>query len=365
MAELGVALLTFAPARTQDFVSLGRCAEEEGYAACYTTESLTDTLSIDLAILLGTSRIRVGSFVAVSYLRHPVIAAQMATTASDLSGGRFVLGVGLGHKVRLEALGVPVGEAVGRPARPTSGTSRRCWPAAGSERYPDLPPQSYQGRLLDFRTPEHPVPVYTAAVGAEMAEAGATVSDGVMVWLVPHAGIGELLAAAAARPASGPAGRRLRSRRPCTPSSATTSTRHASPRRPSLSYWVGLPAYNRALARAGYEDGGGRASPRPSRPATPRRCGPPISDRLIDEYCLVGPPRPLPRAAGRLGRDRRGDGRAGAAPGAAGGDLRGGRGAQPAGPVAVVTDHRRAWCTARCRASASNPKSNSGSRQTE
>src|SRR3954465_12792710 len=84
MAEVGVALLTFAPARTQDFVTLGRCAEDEGYAACYTTESLTDTLSIDLAILLGTSRIRVGSFVTISYLRHPVIAAQMATTASDL-----------------------------------------------------------------------------------------------------------------------------------------------------------------------------------------------------------------------------------------------------------------------------------------
>src|SRR5687767_12599708 len=68
MPELGVALLTFAPARTQDFVSLGRCAEDQGYAACYTTESLTDTLSIDLAILLGTSRIRVGSFVTISYL---------------------------------------------------------------------------------------------------------------------------------------------------------------------------------------------------------------------------------------------------------------------------------------------------------
>jgi len=40
------------------------------YAACHTTESLTDTLSIDLAILLGTSRIQVGSFVTLSYLRH-------------------------------------------------------------------------------------------------------------------------------------------------------------------------------------------------------------------------------------------------------------------------------------------------------
>ena len=37
----------------------------------------------DLAILLGTSSIRVGSFVTISYLRHPIIAAQMATKEAD------------------------------------------------------------------------------------------------------------------------------------------------------------------------------------------------------------------------------------------------------------------------------------------
>jgi alkanesulfonate monooxygenase SsuD/methylene tetrahydromethanopterin reductase-like flavin-dependent oxidoreductase (luciferase family) len=286
MAELGAALLTFAHARTADFVALGRWAEEDGYAACYTTESLTDTLSIDLAILLGTSRIRVGSFVTISYLRHPVIAAQMATTASDLSGGRFVLGVGLGHKVRLEALGVTVGKpSVDLPAYVRQ--VKEVLAGRGRELYPDLPPQSYQGRLLDFRTPEHPVPVYTAAVGPAMAEAGAAVSDGVMVWLVPHAGIGELVAAAAR------AGER--SGRAAPPVDASVhafvgddleAARESA--RASLSYWVGLPAYNRALARAGYEA-------EASRIATGFRAGDTaavraaISDRLIDEYCLVGP----------------------------------------------------------------------------
>jgi 5,10-methylenetetrahydromethanopterin reductase len=141
MAELGVALITFAPARTQDFVTLGRRAEEAGYAACYTTESLTDTLSIDLAILLGTSRIRVGSYVAVSYLRHPIIAAQMAVTASDLSGGRFVLGLGLGHRTRLSALGVASGTpSVDLPAYVTD--VKAVLDGRGRERYPDLPPQT-------------------------------------------------------------------------------------------------------------------------------------------------------------------------------------------------------------------------------
>jgi 5,10-methylenetetrahydromethanopterin reductase len=286
MAELGVALLTFAPVRTQDFVSLGRCAEEEGYAACYTTESLTDTLSVDLAILLGTSRIRVGSFVTISYLRHPIIAAQMATTASDLSGGRFVLGVGLGHKLRLEALGVPVGKpSVDLPSYVRD--VKEVLAGRGKERYPGLPPQSYQGRPLDFRTPEHPVPVYSAAVGPVMAEEGAVASDGVMAWLVPHAGIGELVAA------TGRAGERTG--RPAPPLEASVhvfvgddldAARESA--RSSLSYWVGLPAYNRALARAGYEKEAARIAEAFRAGDTPALRSA-VSDRLIDEYCLVGP----------------------------------------------------------------------------
>ncbi|WP_448609766.1 LLM class flavin-dependent oxidoreductase [Geodermatophilus sp. URMC 60] len=287
MPETGVALLTFAPARTAEFVELGRAAEDAGYAACYTTESLTDTLSIDLAILLGTSRIRVGSFVTISYLRHPVIAAQMAVTASDLSGGRFVLGVGLGHKVRLQALGVPVG----RPSVDLPGYVRdvkAVLEGRGRERYPDLPPQEYQGELLDFRRPEHPVPVYTAAVGPTMAEAGATVSDGVMAWLVPRSAIGSLTAATAR------AGQRTGRCAP--PVEATVhafvtddlpAARDAA--RASLGYWVGLPSYNSALVRAGYEREAEAI-------ATAFRAGDQaglraaISDRLVDEYCLVGPP---------------------------------------------------------------------------
>jgi 5,10-methylenetetrahydromethanopterin reductase len=286
MAEIGVALLTFAPARTHDLVELGRAAEEHGYAACYTTESLTDTLAVDLAILLGTTRIRVGSYVAVSYLRHPVVAAQMAVTASDLSGGRFVLGLGLGHKLRVEALGVPVGRpSVDLPAYVRD--VKAVLEGRGRVRYPDLPPQEYQGQLLDFRRPEHPVPVYTAAVGPRMAEEGAVESDGVMAWLVPRSAMGTLTAATAR------AGERTG--RPAPPVEATVhafvtedlpAARDAA--RASLGYWVGLPSYNSALARAGHEAEAAAvaAAFREGDQAGLRAA---ISDRLVDEYCLVGP----------------------------------------------------------------------------
>ena len=121
-----------------------------------------------------------------------------------------------------------------------------------------------------------------------MAEEGAVFSDGVMVWLVPHAGLGELVAAA------GRAGDRTG--RPAPPVEASVhafvsddldAARQAA--RSSLSYWVGLPAYNDAPARAGFEgEAAGiatafRAGDTPALLAA-------ISDRLIDEYCLAGPP---------------------------------------------------------------------------
>lgn len=286
MAELGAALLTFAPARMRDFVDLGRWAEEHGYAACYTTESLTDTLSIDLAILLGTSRIRVGSYITISYLRHPVLAAQMAVTASDLSGGRFVLGVGLGHKARLGALGVPVGRpSVDLPAYVRD--VKAVLGGRGRERYPDLPPQTYRGELLDFRVPEHPVPVCTAAVGPRMAEAGAEVSDGIMAWLVPRAGIGELTAAAArAGAATGRGAPPVEAAVHAFVDEDLDAARDAA--RAALSYWVGLSSYNSALARAGYDTEAARISTAFGAGDADgvRRA---VTDRLIDEYCLVGP----------------------------------------------------------------------------
>jgi 5,10-methylenetetrahydromethanopterin reductase len=287
MADLGVALLTFAPARMHEFVDLARAAEEHGYDACYTTESLTDALSIDLAMLLATKRIRIGSYVSISYLRHPIIAAAMAVTASDLSGGRFVLGLGLGHKVRLEALGV----TPGRPSEDLPAYVRDVKAVLGGrgrERYPDLPPQTYRDRLLEFRTPEHQVPVYTAAVGPRMAEAGARESDGVMAWLVPRSAIAGLTAATArAGELTGRSAPPVEAAVHAYVTDDLAAGREAA--RASLSYWVGLASYNSALARAGYPDEAAEiAAAFAAGDQLALRAA--ITDRLIDEYCLVGPP---------------------------------------------------------------------------
>lgn len=55
-----------------------------------------------------TTRVRLGTTVLVLPYRHPLLVARMATNLQQLSGGRLVLGVGVGWaRQEFEALGVP------------------------------------------------------------------------------------------------------------------------------------------------------------------------------------------------------------------------------------------------------------------
>jgi alkanesulfonate monooxygenase SsuD/methylene tetrahydromethanopterin reductase-like flavin-dependent oxidoreductase (luciferase family) len=65
-----------------------------------------------LAWLAGQTRqIRLGTTVLIVPYRHPLLTARMAANLNDLSGGRLVLGVGVGWaRQEFDALGVPFRE---------------------------------------------------------------------------------------------------------------------------------------------------------------------------------------------------------------------------------------------------------------
>ncbi len=74
-----------------------------------------------------TSRITLGTTVLVLPYRHPLLVARMAANLAELSGGRFVLGVGVGWaRQEYEALGVPFGER-GRLTDAGLRTLRSAW----------------------------------------------------------------------------------------------------------------------------------------------------------------------------------------------------------------------------------------------
>jgi probable F420-dependent oxidoreductase len=89
-----------------DDVWFGDHVAVPSYAAHVTRPEWLEPLSACMLALGRTSRLRAGTDVLVLPYRDPLLVAKMAATADVLSGGRLVLGVGVGYlKGEFEALG--------------------------------------------------------------------------------------------------------------------------------------------------------------------------------------------------------------------------------------------------------------------
>src|SRR2546429_1371966 len=98
----------FNPAvRTLDeSVARAKAAERLGFESVWTTQ-MPDAR--DAALVLATyashtQRVKLGTGVLPIYTRHPTAMAQMAASLDELSGGRFILGLGVSHKVTVEGM---------------------------------------------------------------------------------------------------------------------------------------------------------------------------------------------------------------------------------------------------------------------
>jgi alkanesulfonate monooxygenase SsuD/methylene tetrahydromethanopterin reductase-like flavin-dependent oxidoreductase (luciferase family) len=79
-----------------------------------------------------TTRVQLGTTVLVLPYRHPLLVARMAENLDELSGGRFVLGVGVGDaREEFAALGVPFDQR-GRLADACLATLRERWGSQAS-----------------------------------------------------------------------------------------------------------------------------------------------------------------------------------------------------------------------------------------
>src|SRR5262245_64218725 len=91
-------------------------AEKLGYDSVWTSEAYgSDAVTPAAWILANTSRIKVGTAIMQMPARTPALAAMTAMTLDQLSGGRFVLGLGASGPQVVEGWhGVPYGNALVR-----------------------------------------------------------------------------------------------------------------------------------------------------------------------------------------------------------------------------------------------------------
>lgn len=107
-----------------ELLQLAARAEQLGFDSLWAGDSLLarprhDPLTLLAAIAARSVRPLLGTAILMPVLRNPVVLAQQVATIDQLSGGRFVLGVGIGADnpaVRAEfvAAGVPFADRLGR-----------------------------------------------------------------------------------------------------------------------------------------------------------------------------------------------------------------------------------------------------------
>lgn len=159
-----------------------RLAESLGYDSAYVTHVAgRDSLTLLAAYAARTERIHLGTGVLPIYSRTPVATAQAAATVDELSEGRMILGLGISHRVTVEAW---YGQRIARPAEEMAEYVGRLRTMLRG----DEPPEPAEPRWpSSFRfggyKPRADLPIYIAALSPSMLRLAGEVGDGVLLWL--------------------------------------------------------------------------------------------------------------------------------------------------------------------------------------
>lgn len=183
-------------------VALARAADDAGYASLWAPE-VGSRDAIFLAGMYGanTARITVGSGVVPVYSRNIAALSLSVATAAEASGGRFVLGLGAGHRFPAERWFDTEWHAPRQRMRETIEVLRQ---VLAGERVDHDGAFTLEGFHLGSSPP--PVPVYLAALTPASLRLAGEVADGAILNWLPPEGIekAELLV----REAAADAGRR-------------------------------------------------------------------------------------------------------------------------------------------------------------
>lgn len=126
-----------------------------------------------------TRTIELGTAVVPTYPRHPTAIAQQALTTQAAARGRFVLGIGLSHKIVIENM---LGFSYDKPARHMREYLKVLGPLLRGE------PVAFQGEqykvAAQLQVPGAArVPLLVAALGPTMLRLTGELADGTITWM--------------------------------------------------------------------------------------------------------------------------------------------------------------------------------------
>jgi len=167
--SFGIGILPNRPVK--ECLELACAAEELGYDGVWLADSqcvMRDAYTIMSLIASHTSRISVATAVTNALTRHPSVLANTWATLDEISGGRAVLGIGVGES-SIRTLGL-------KPDRLTAletkiGVLRALMNGDEVE---------WEGKVFRLTWPQCRVPVVMACSGPRSLQLGGRIADGVL-----------------------------------------------------------------------------------------------------------------------------------------------------------------------------------------
>ena len=181
--KLDLALRDYNLQTVPDFA---RNAEALGYDCLWTSETQHDPFLPLTVAATATSKIKLGTSIAVAFSRSPMAIAYTAWDIQKSSQGRFILGLGSQVKAHIQRRFSVNFESPGPKLREVVLALRTIWDC-----WQNTTPLRFQGEFYDFdlMTPffnpgpiAHPkIPIYIAGVNAYMCRMAGEVCDGLHV----------------------------------------------------------------------------------------------------------------------------------------------------------------------------------------
>jgi alkanesulfonate monooxygenase SsuD/methylene tetrahydromethanopterin reductase-like flavin-dependent oxidoreductase (luciferase family) len=273
-----------------DIVECVRLAESLGYESAWVAEGHGgDQFAILGACAQATRTIKLGTAISSVFVRSATTIGMAAATVDQLSGGRFILGLGSSHRVQVEPEhGVAFVQPTARLRDTIAIVRGLLRDGVVSHRGEVVTIERFELWFPPLR-PE--IPLYVAALFPRLLEIAGGLADGVLLtWPTPltiaraveHVAIG-------ARQAGRSAGAvDVASLIPCSIADTMVAARDAM--RPAVALYAGFfPRYNRLLAEAGFSDAVRAIKDvydRDGREAAAKV----VPDELIDAVALAGTP---------------------------------------------------------------------------
>jgi alkanesulfonate monooxygenase SsuD/methylene tetrahydromethanopterin reductase-like flavin-dependent oxidoreductase (luciferase family) len=268
---------------SEKVLSLARLADSLGFRSVNCGHIASrDSFTTLGAIAVQTRNVALGTSVVPIYTRTPASMAQSAATVDDLSGGRFRLGLGVGHRV---TMGDWHGQRIGRPTAEMREYVSIVRAILTGQQAPAGERWSSTFALMGFR-PRADLPIHLAGLSPAMLRLAGEIADGVVLWSTPPQYIRDVVlpevAAGRARVGRSMDGFAVQA----VVASACGGERAAvlDGARTALHRYLGLPFYRAMFAAAGFSaqiEAYDTASNREAQKAA-------IGEDFVETLCLLG-----------------------------------------------------------------------------